>query len=1131
MKNSQLALLFFVFITTIGYGQSIASPIALKKNSPTNVGDNNEVRTTSSGLFNIYKGASEINVSKDIRNAIFLELNLTELARIISLKSPLLELTVPTSTSSNFKFNLHDAKILSDNFIVTNEKNEKINYTPGLYYQGDVLGYNKSLAAFSMFDNSIMAVFSCNNANYVLGLWKDKSNINNTIYILYKDSDVLYPREFACGFDALPQQIRSSSNDGDPHLQSNQCIKIYFECDYHMFNDMGSSVNVTNFVTGMFNVIQTVFNNETIEVEISQVYVWTTTDPYISGVTSSDLLNSFQATRTTFNGDVAHLLTTRPLSAGGLAYLDILCSPSNAYAMSNIDNTYDPYPNTCWTTMVVAHELGHNFGSNHTQWCGWPGGAIDDCYTTEGGCPGGATPPTGGGTIMSYCHLSNVGILLTNGFGTLPGNAIRASYTAASCLTACASPPAPQFSNTAISSCTAPATVTFIDQTLGAVVSWAWDVDNDGIVDYTTPSPTHTYTALGTYTVKLSATNANGTNTIIKTNYITIGPITPAVTANVSVGSSSTCQSSFVTFTAIPTNGGDNPQYQWYLNGNALPGETSVLFIEKGFSTNDIITCEMVSDALCVSPTNATSNAITMTVDPVLTPAISISITSGSTNICEGESVTYTATSVNGGTTPAYQWRINGVNVGTNSPTFTTSTLSNTDAVTCVLTTSETCVSSPTITSNIIVMTVNADTPPIVTISITSGTNPTCSSDPITFTALSIGGGTLPIYQWKKNGVNTVIGNSYTLTNPANGDIITCTVTSNAPCITANTGQSAPLTISLISSPIPTVSIGVASGTNPSCSGSSITLSATAGNTSAPTYQWLLNDTTISGAQSQTYSSSSLADGSVLSCVISSTAACTETDTSTAITIEIAPLASINFLSDITICGGEVGTTVFSTTPNGAICNWTNSNTTIGLAASGTGDLPSFNAVNNTNAPIAGLINVIPSVSGCAGTPSSYSITVNPTPTITSAGMVLTSSAATTYQWYKDGQLIPGATNQVYNAVIVGDYFVVVDGGGCPSNIIDLGSVGVSELNNDFMFAVYPNPNNGIFFVGFDGLERDNYSLKIINSIGKLVYDETITDFIGIYSKEMNFENLAKGIYFIHLNNSTSKVVKKVIVY
>src|SRR5205814_8019076 len=70
----------------------------------------------------------------------------------------------------------------------------------------------------------------------------------------------------------------------------------------------------------------------------------------------------------------------------------------------------------------------------------------------------------------------------------------------------------------------------------------------------------------------------------------------------------------------------------------------------------------------CASPTTAPSNTLTMTVNPTVVPAVSIAANPGTT-ICAGTSVTFTATPVNGGTTPSYQWKKNGVNVGTDSGT------------------------------------------------------------------------------------------------------------------------------------------------------------------------------------------------------------------------------------------------------------------------------------------------------------------------------------------------------------------------------------------------------------------------------------------------------------------------------
>ena len=64
-------------------------------------------------------------------------------------------------------------------------------------------------------------------------------------------------------------------------------------------------------------------------------------------------------------------------------------------------------------------------------------------------------------------------------------------------------------------------TVQFTDQSLGAI-EWAWDFNNDGITDSTQQNPTYTYNSAGTYTVKLNATNAVGSSTEIKTDYINV---------------------------------------------------------------------------------------------------------------------------------------------------------------------------------------------------------------------------------------------------------------------------------------------------------------------------------------------------------------------------------------------------------------------------------------------------------------------------------------------------------------------------------------------------------------------------------------------------------------------------------
>jgi PKD repeat protein len=75
---------------------------------------------------------------------------------------------------------------------------------------------------------------------------------------------------------------------------------------------------------------------------------------------------------------------------------------------------------------------------------------------------------------------------------------------------------------------TAPLTVQFRDSSSGSPISWAWDFENDGTGDSTEQNPVHTYSAAGTYSVRLTASNAIGSNSQTRSGYITVtGSSTP----------------------------------------------------------------------------------------------------------------------------------------------------------------------------------------------------------------------------------------------------------------------------------------------------------------------------------------------------------------------------------------------------------------------------------------------------------------------------------------------------------------------------------------------------------------------------------------------------------------------------
>jgi gliding motility-associated-like protein len=97
------------------------------------------------------------------------------------------------------------------------------------------------------------------------------------------------------------------------------------------------------------------------------------------------------------------------------------------------------------------------------------------------------------------------------------------------------------------------------------------------------------------------------------------------------------------------------------------------------------------------------------------------------------------------------------------------------------------------------------------------------------------------------------------------------------------------------------------------------------------------------------------------------------------INVTVTPLPSVNQWHDTTVNDGMViPDNNFTGTPSGTSFVWSNSNTAIGLAASGTGSVPSFTAINKGGTPVKGTITVTPMFNGCAGAPINYVITVNP---------------------------------------------------------------------------------------------------------------------------------------------------------
>jgi hypothetical protein len=345
---------------------------------------------------------------------------------------------------------------------------------------------------------------------------------------------------------------------------------------------------------------------------------------------------------------------------------------------------------------------------------------------------------------------------------------------------------------------------------------------------------------------------------------VTVNPGVP-VTISISESQNNVCAGTMVTFTATPGNQGSNPVYQWKVNGINQPGNSTTFSYTP--LNNDVVNCVLTSsNTVCTSNNPATSNSITMTVNPNL--PVSITLTSAPATICAGQQVTFTAHPINEGTTPSYLWYLNSNPVGSNTNIYTFTPI-NGDLVSCTLTSSETCTTNNPASSIQYQVSVSPLVP--VSIAISASQNPFCSGSSVTFNANPNGGGLTPSFQWKVNGVNAGGGNSIFTYAPIAGDIVCCVLTSSLPCVSGNPATSNCITM-IVDTGLP-AGVSINAVPNPFCPGSSVTITATPSNGGPlPAYQWKVNGINV-GTNSNTYSYNPT-NGDSVRCIMTSNLSC-----------------------------------------------------------------------------------------------------------------------------------------------------------------------------------------------------------------------------------------------------------------
>lgn len=381
-------------------------------------------------LLNLNTKKSNLKIPKEFKNYAILSLNIEFSRKVISSSPDAISLILPGKKSSML-LELVKTNVKTDDFYIMEMPSKKV-VSSGkniVHYQGIVKNSPNSIAAISIYDGEISGIISVegNQSDLVLGKLDNSSD-----HILYEDKDISHLNNFICQITDVHRknQENTKSYNEPPAADQVKCPEIFFDIANDVVRDKGGSQSAANFVEAMFNQVAILYANEDIKIKLSGLTSWSTSNPFNG-------LDSYRNYRNQngFNGDLAHFVTYN--YSGGVAWLNALCG-SYRYGLTGINRSYQNVPTYSWNISTIAHELGHNFGSNHTHSCVWNGNntAIDGCYSTEGSC-GRPGIPSNGGTIMSYCHLTNVGTNLRKGFGPQPGDLIRRNIRRANCVSSC----------------------------------------------------------------------------------------------------------------------------------------------------------------------------------------------------------------------------------------------------------------------------------------------------------------------------------------------------------------------------------------------------------------------------------------------------------------------------------------------------------------------------------------------------------------------------------------------------------------------------------------------------------------------------------------------------------------------
>ncbi len=311
--------------------------------------------------------------------------------------------------------------------------------------------------------------------------------------------------------------------------------------------------------------------------------------------------------------------------------------------------------------------------------------------------------------------------------------------------------------------------------------------------------------------------------------------------------------------------------YQLYNNGISVGTPFGGTGIALNFGPQTLPGLySVIAASTTTSCTNNMMDSVFVTVDPTVTPAVTITATN---NICTGAIATFTVTPVNGGLTPTFSWSVGGLTTAYGS-TFSYLPANN-DLVTATMTGSATCATTPGASGSVRMTVLPFETPGATVV--TDPGNYVCHGIPVTFTATPSIGGMAPVYTWLNNSVPVGKGTTYTYipTTANNGDVITFRLISNYQCRTIDTFFSIPVIMRVDSLIMPVVTVSSKIGPVVGVGQVDTFFAKINNDPNTPyAYQWYLDGNPLDGATSSLYIDRNVFNGDSASCVVTRLGAC-----------------------------------------------------------------------------------------------------------------------------------------------------------------------------------------------------------------------------------------------------------------